>query len=286
MEHDLLLFMILSMSTLTQSNGRDTSQHWNSERELGLGPFSLEQQQTAIYSNDTCKPVGNEKYQSCACIISRTGGIINLHGIINNCTDARGGCKVPRFTAWGTDKWNYAYHPCFQFSLFQNETVVYPGYRSCKNVAAARYTQATTKECDNLGSQSSFEYQNHQININKSIVSTLSVVFKTNKNSAVISLVCNMSIPANESKFSFLGITNIPSPTYFMAVESSCCCPDGCKVTFPTGAQTDKPTKGFWIIVAIILGIVVLLIITIIVLQCKGKKKKDPEQRRLIDPVV
>lgn len=284
MEHDLLIFMILSMSTLTQSaqsRGRDTSQHRSSE----LGPFLQEQQQTQIYSNDTCKPVGNEKYQSCACIINRTGGIINLHGIINNCTDAPGGCKVPRFTALGTDKWNYAYHPCFPFSLFQNETVVHPGYRSCKNVAAARYTRATTKECDNLGSQSSFEYQNHEININRSIVSTLSLTFKTNKNSAVISLVCNRSIPANESKFNFLGITNIPSPTYFMAVESSCCCPDGCKVTFPTGAQSDKPTKGFWIIVAIVLGILVVLIISIIVLQCKKKKKQDPEQRRLIDPI-
>ena len=253
---------------------------------LGHFPPDLITRKDVIYSNDTCLPAGNEKYRSCACTITRTNEVINLNGILKNtnCTAVPGGCKVPRFVVEGTDKWEYAYHPCFPFNIFLNDSHVHAGDRACKQVAAARYTTESAHVCDSLGTQSSFQFSTQSKS--NYVVSNLGLKFTSAKFSAFVSLVCNFSVAANKSRFGFLGIDNHQQPTYFMSLESSCCCPGGCNVTFSMNPENGKPSKGFWAIIGLVIGIVVVLIITLIVIKVHGKKRKDPERERLIEPVA
>ncbi len=249
-----------------------------------LGPFA---QPTTVPPADSCEAVEGP-YKNCACVMQKTGGIINLNAIINNCSYAPRGCITPRFIIKGSDGWTYAFHPCADFSLFQNETHVYPGYRPCKNVASARYTRLSTHECDGLGKQANSSFKIRQMDKANFITSNLTLEFhnKTTKNSAIISLVCNSSIPANESVMTFLGIKNYPYNAYFMSLESECCCPDGCFFAY---TKTDKrnftPTKDFWYIIAIAGGIILLLIICVLVVACR-KKTNNSERKPLLDPLT
>ena len=248
----------------------------------GVGPFL---QGDAIYANDTCTPVENDQYKSCACMVERTKSVVNLNGIIKNCTQSPEGCKVPRFAVSGDDKWDYAYHPCFPFGMFQNSSHFHAGDKACSNSAAARYTTESALICDSLGSQSNFQFKLQTKN--DKIVSSLAVLFNNPETSAsaFISLVCNRSIPANESVFSFHGIVNSPSTTYYLAIESVCCCPGGCNVTFPIHNKDSSPTKGFLAIIGIIAAVIFLMVIVLIYVKCTKLGKENEERRRLIDPV-
>lgn len=238
---------------------------------------------------EKCEAVA-EPFSSCACKMKTSGGVINLNGIISNCSYEQRGCVKPRFTITGdytADDWTYSYHPCFDFSLFQNETHVYPGYRPCKNVAAARYTRLSTHECDGLGHRKQAVFKRRKIDEANFIISNLTLEFqnKTTQNSALINLVCNMSLPVNESKLTFLGVKNFPYNMYIMALESPCCCPNGCFLGLSPSTKV-KPTvtEDFWFIIAIAGGILLLLIIFISVVRFK-KTKRDPIQKPLLDPL-
>ena len=254
---------------------------------IGLGQHLADESETEIYSNDTCTAAQNDKYKSCACMVERTKSYVNLNGIIRNCTYNPGGCKVPRFTVSGDDKWDYAYHPCFPFTMFRNASHFHAGDKACANAAAARFTTESALICDSLGSQDEFQFKT-QATKNSLIVSNLGLVFNNRKlgTSAFISLVCNASVPANESIFTFHGIVNNPVPTYYLAVESICCCPGGCNVTFPIyNKESSKPTKGFWAIVGIVSGIIIIMIVAIIFVKCTTRGTRSEERQRLIDPV-
>lgn len=241
-----------------------------------------------IYSNDSCVPVQNDNFKSCACMLERTKSYVNLNGILNNnCSYAPGGCKIPRFTIPGDDKWDYAYHPCVPFSMFQNASHFHAGDKACKGVAAARYTTESALICGSLGSQNSFKFKLQAKS--KLIVSNLALVLEDTKtrSSAFISLICNSSIPANESVFNFHGSDYHIAPTYYLSVESICCCPGGCNVTFPIyNKENDDPTKGFLTMIGIIAGVIVIMIVVFVFVKCTKLGKANDERQRLLDPVT
>ena len=254
----------------------------------GLGTFYGDESET-IADDDECTPAQNDRYKSCACMVERTKLYVNLNGIIRNCTYKPGGCKVPRFTVDGSDKWDYAFHPCLPFSMFQNLSHTRPGDKACHNVAAARYTRESASICNSLGSQSDFSFRVHKPKLRNFVASNLTLQFKNSRtlSSAVISLVCNSSVPANESIFTFHGIVNNPSPTYYLALESICCCPGGCNVTFPIyNKDTANPSKGFWAIIGIVAGVILVMIVAIVFVKCTKMQKQSEERRGLLDPTA
>jgi len=246
----------------------------------------LEDESEIIKSHDRCSPAQNNKYRSCACMVERTKSYVNLNGIIRNCTHEPGGCKVPRFAVPGADKWDYAFQPCISFGMFQKVNHSRPGDKSCSNAAATRYTTESASICNSLGSQSEFQFVVQQPKNKKLVVSNLTLIFKNpdTLSSAVISLICNYSVPANESIFTFHGIDNNPSPQYYLALESVCCCPGGCNVTFPIHNKNHDPTTGFWAMIGIVAAIILFMIIAMIIVKCTKCGKTNEERRRLLDP--
>eukprot|EP00794_Sanderia_malayensis_P012077 gene12076-13321_t len=283
--HNLVLFwLVILISTATAS---DVSISGNFNLGLFAKPTTTTPATPAV---DTCKAIPG-RYESCACVMQKSGGIINLNGIISNCSYSSKGCVTPRFTVQGLDTWTYSYHPCEDFSLFQNLTRKFPGYRPCKNVASARYTSLSVHECDGLGQQSRASFRvRESLKNNSFITSNLTLEFqnKTTQNSAVISLVCNSSVPANESIMTFLGIKNVPYNTYFMSLESECCCPNGCYLAdLPSDERQFKPSKDFWYIVAIACGIVLFLMIGAAVVAYRRKRRPGNSLKRpLLDPLT
>ena len=261
---------------------------WSYELEgISLGP-QLEDDSDFVNSNDLCRAAQNDEYQSCACRIERTKSYVNLNGIIRNCTYDPSACKVPRFVISGFQKWDYAFQPCHPFGMFQNVSHRHAGDKSCKNAAVTRYTTESAFICDSLGSQSDFIFRVQEPFNQTLVTSNLTLTFQNPKtlSSAVISLVCNSSIPVNESLFTFKGISNAHSPTYYLALESICCCPGGCNVTFPIyDKRNPEPTEGFWVMVGIIAGIVLVMIIAMIFVKYTNSRTASDERRRLLDPM-
>ena len=253
--------------------------------EAITGRFREDESET-IKSHDRCSPAQNNKYESCACMVERTNSYVNLNGIIGNCSHQPGGCEIPRFTVSGYNKWDYAFQPCISFGMFQKVNHSRPGDKSCSNAAATRYTTESASICNSLGSQSEFQFVVQQPKNKKLVVSNLTLIFRNpdTLSSAVISLICNSSVPANESIFTFHGIDNNPSPQYYFALESVCCCPGGCNVTFPIHNKSPDPTTGFWAMIGIVAAIIIFMIIVMIIVKCTKLGKTSEERRRLLDP--
>ena len=208
-----------------------------------------------------CTALNNAAYRGCACRMEDTAEIYNLRGIIDNCTYTPGGCKTPRYTVEGKSHWFYSYHPCDAFSLFQNETDIHPGFKPCKNVAGARWTKLSEKQCFTLGTEQSAVFEIKTPNATKFIASNLTVTFrdKITKYGMTISLICNRTRPQYDATFKYLGKYTEPAITYYFSLEGKCCCPDACPVTFSPSKQTFLfPSKPFYLIIAVAAGILLM----------------------------
>ena len=222
-------------------------------------------------------------YRGCACRMKDSGEIYNLRGIIDNCTNTPGGCRKPKYTVEGKTGWFYSYHPCDTFSLFQNETDIHPGFKPCKDVAAARWTRLSEKQCYTLGTEQSAVFEIKTPNATKFIASNLTVTFrdKKTKYGMTISLICNRTRPQYDATFKYLGKYTKPSLTYYFSLEGKCCCPNACAITYSPSTKPG-PSKQFYWIIAVAAGILLIVVIIAVAYFMCVKKRKTSEKEPLL----
>ncbi|KAL9958103.1 hypothetical protein ACROYT_G035073 [Oculina patagonica] len=114
------------------------------------------------------------------------------------------------------------------------------------------------------------------------------IMTKGNKpRAAVISLICDDSLPENETIFKYVGQLNDPINKYFMSLTSKCCCPGKCGLPpvpanstakAPTASkQSDDKALKTWEIIVIAVAGGVLLVLVIVALVCCCKKRAGYE---------
>lgn len=222
-----------------------------------------------------CIPVHG--YESCACYfpaVNNTRRYVNLLPLKINSSS-------PRFTSKTENDWYISYSPCGEFSEFVGENST--STTSCSKTSVARWTNLSAHQCDSLGDEASgkFEMDVH----NEFIKSNLTLKFRDERSGhrAVISLICNYSLPQNETFFEYVNTSNIPVDTYYLSLTSECCCPGKCGIPpeipytpeIPTGSSS-KSTGGLekWQIAVIVVGGVLLLLLIVSLVFFCGKKRR------------
>lgn len=183
----------------------------------------------------SCDPI--QGLTGCACRMSDTQKIIALGDLVKNDTQRR----IPRFKTQDGISWDFGYHPCNNFNMFDNVTNPRPGHKKCVNVTAARYTSISAHICDSLGNMESgvFKYV-----VNPTFLSNYSGVSVTYRDAssvgAVIYLVCNKGLSLSDSRFNYLNVTEGVQETYYFSLESRCSCPGGCYVKIPKPSAASR----------------------------------------------
>ncbi|XP_066016786.1 uncharacterized protein [Pocillopora verrucosa] len=208
-----------------------------------------------------CIPVHG--YESCACYfpaVNDTREYVNLLPLKTNSSS-------PRFTSKTKNKWYISYSPCAEFSEFvgENSTTTV----SCSKTSVARWTNLSAHQCDSLGDEASGKFEMDVDN--ELIKSNLTLKFQNSKSKhrAVISLICNQSLPQNEAVFEYVGTKNDPVDTYYLSLTSACCCQGKCGIPpeipytakTPTGSSSKSGGLKSWEIAVITIGGVLLLVL-------------------------
>ncbi|KAM7440627.1 hypothetical protein ABFA07_010158 [Porites harrisoni] len=230
-------------------------------------------------------------YDGCACYEEK-----NNTKIYVNLLPLKENSSTPRFTVKDKDSYYISYSPCGVFSEFVNKTR--PGDNSCVNASVARWTNESVLSCESLGNDANSEFVSSVPgDAGGNITANLTLKFRSRAaehHSAVISLVCNETLPENETVFEYINTVNIPTDIYYLALTSKCCCPGKCGTppaipTKPTALPTPKtkPTenkslssgslKTWEIIVIAAAGVVVLVLIVVGMVWYYCKKKPGYE---------
>ncbi|XP_022808962.1 uncharacterized protein LOC111345940 isoform X2 [Stylophora pistillata] len=155
-----------------------------------------------------CIPVHG--YESCACYfpgVNDTWKYVNLLPLKINSSS-------PRFTSMTEKDWYISYSPCGEFSEFVGENSTRT--ISCSKISVARWTNSSAHQCDSLGDEANGKFE--MDNQDEFVKSNLTLKFKDEKSGhgAVISLICNNSLPQNETFFEYIGTSYVPVDTYVL----------------------------------------------------------------------
>ncbi|XP_073230323.1 uncharacterized protein [Porites lutea] len=216
-------------------------------------------------------------YDGCACYVEK-----NNTKIYVNLLPLKENSSIPRFTVKDKDSWFISYSPCGVFSEFVNKTR--PGVKSCVDVSVARWTNESVLSCESLGNDANSEFVSSVAgDVGGNVTANLTLKFRSRAaehHSAVISLVCNETLPENETVFEYINTVNIPTDTYYLALTSKCCCPGKCGTPPALPTPPTKPTgslKTWEIIVIAAACVVVLVLIVVGMVWYYGKKKPGYE---------
>jgi len=205
-------------------------------------------------------------YEGCACQMSNSKEIVGLQFLTTNDTLKR----KPRFIAKDPDtQWYFAFHPCGSFNMFLNYSGI--GDFACKGDAAARYNGESAHQCSGLGKPSSGDFLSSGNPLHYPSVSNLTLTYRNesavDKGGMSISLICNNSIRAEDSIFTYINRTVEVKTTYFFSLESECCCPGKCKDGIKIPHK--KTDDAVWYIVGAIIVLLLLIIMVFVIVYAK-----------------
>lgn len=189
--------------------------------------------------DDQCIPA--KGYEGCACYretVNKTKEYVNLLPLKTY-------SSTPRFTVMDKDAYYISYSPCGVFSEFVGENMT--GSLPCKEATVARWTNTSVDRCESLGEDASATFVSTVIG--GFITSNLTLKFRSGEkehHSAIISLVCNDTLPASKSYFRYINTSNMPTDTYYLELTSKCCCPGKCgsPPEPPPSAQSTGPSSA------------------------------------------
>ncbi|CAH3150067.1 unnamed protein product [Porites lobata] len=190
---------------------------------------------------DQCIPA--KGYEGCACYretVNKTKEYVNLLPLK---TDS----SIPRFTVMDKDGYYISYSPCGVFSEFVGENMT--GYSPCIEATVARWTNISVHRCESLGEDANATFVSTVDGDDGGfITSNLTLKFRSGEkehHSAIISLVCNDTLPESKSYFRYINTSNMPTDTYYLELTSKCCCPGKCgSPPEPPPSQSTGPSSA------------------------------------------